>query len=179
MCDPVTATVMSVASAGVQYKGQQAAAKAQRIQQARASEMERKRYLAEVGSMRLQQRQEEVVKAQKIQDIRKRAMEARATAKVSAGESGVAGLSIDALINDFTRQEAQSTFSLDQQSTLTNQARDRHLEAAGLGFTNNMLRINKPIQEADLFGSLIQGASTGMNLASTGKDMGFTMPWAK
>lgn len=179
MCDPVTATVMSVASAGAQYAGQKQAAKAQRIQQQRASEMERKRYLAEVGSMRLQQRQEEVVKAQKIQDIRKRSMEARSTAITSAGESGVAGLSIDTLINDFSRQEASATFSLDQQTTLTNQARDRQLESAGLGFTNNMLRINKPIEEPNLVGSLLQGASTGMNLASTGKDMGFKMPWAK
>ena len=167
MCDPITATVMSVASAGVQYKGQKAAANAQRIQQERASEMERKRYLAEVGSMRLQQRQEEVVKAQKIQDIRKRAMEARATARTSAGESGVSGVSVDALMNDLTRKQAIYNFGFTEQYNQNRVATDLRIRDNVYGSNQRLLSINKPIKQPDLFGNLLKGASTGISAYGT------------
>ena len=67
--------------------------------------------------MRVQQRQEQVAAAQRIQASAKRAREARATARVSAGEAGVAGLSVDALINDLTRQEAENRFATNSTNT--------------------------------------------------------------
>jgi len=45
--------------------------------------------------------------------------------------------------------------------------RSMQLENAGLGFTNNMLRINKPIEKPDYLGAALSGAQTGMSTYST------------
>jgi len=179
MCDPVTATVMGVAQAGMSIQGQKIQAKTQRITQRNASEQERKRYLAEVSSSRLQQRQNEVAAAQKNRQIARESMRAQATTRASAGESGVAGLSIDALVDDIKRQEGQAQFSITQQTSFEDAARERALETSGLGFTSNILRINKPIQKVNYLGAALEGAQTGMSFYSAGTDMGLTMPWAK
>jgi hypothetical protein len=41
------------------------------------------------------------------------------------------------------------------------------LDNAGLSFTNNMLRINRPIEKPDYLGAAISGAQTGMSTYST------------
>ena len=145
-------------------------AKAQARSQANASVAERQRYLQEVSSMRVQQGQEEVAAAQRVNESARKAREARATARVSAGEAGVAGLSVDALINDLTREEAEFNFATQQQLQMNDVGRSMQLENAGLGFTNNMLRINKPIEGPDYLGTAISGAQTGLSTYSVTKD---------
>ena len=177
MCDPVTAGIaMSVASAGTQVIGQRQQARAQAKVQANASKAERERYLQEVSSMRVQQGQEQVAAAQRINESAKKAREARATARVSAGEAGVAGLSVDALINDLTREEAEYSFATQQQLQMNDVGRSMQLENAGLGFTNNMLRINRPIEQPNYLGAALSGAQTGMSAYSVTKDMDFKNP---
>ena len=167
MCPPIIAAGLGIASMGAQVMGQQQMAKAQAKAQKNASAAERQRYLQEVSSMRVQQRQEQVAAAQKINESARKAREARATARVSAGEAGVAGLSVDALINDLTKQEAEYSFATQQQLQMNDAGRKMQLENAGLGFTNNMLRINKPIEQPDYLGAAISGAQTGMSTYST------------
>jgi len=172
MCDIITPAVMlavgmSAASAGAQVHGQRQQAKTQAKVQKNASEAERQRYLQEVSSMRVQQGQEEVAAAQRVNESARKAREARATARVSAGEAGVAGLSVDALINDLTREEANYNFATQQQLQMNDVGRSMQLENAGLGFTNNMLRINKPIEKPDYLGAALSGAQTGMSTYST------------
>jgi hypothetical protein len=168
MCDPVTIGIgMAVASAGTQVMGQRQQAKTQEKVQANASKAERQRYLQEVSSMRVQQGQEQVAAAQRVNASARKAREARATARVSAGEAGVAGLSVDALINDLTKQEAEYSFASQQQTQMNDVGRTMQLENAGLSFTNNMLRINKPIEQPDYLGAALSGAQTGMSTYST------------
>jgi len=168
MCDPVTIGIaMGAASAGTQVMGQRQMAKTQAKVQKNASAAERQRYLHEVSSMRLQQGQEQVAAAQRIQESTRKAREARSTARVSAGEAGVAGLSVDALINDLTREEASYNFATQQQTQMNDVNRSLQLRDAGLGFTNNMLRINKPIEQPDYLGAAISGAQTGMSTYKT------------
>ena len=164
MCDPVTIGIaMGAASAGTQVIGQRQQAKTQARVQANASAAERQRYLQEVSSMRVQQGQEQVAAAQRINESAKKAREARATARVSAGEAGVAGLSVDALINDLTREEAEYSFATQQQLQMNDVGRSMQLQNAGLGFTNNMLRINRPIEQPNYLGAALSGASAGMS----------------
>lgn len=179
MCDPVTATILAVASAGTQIQGQRQQAKAQEKVQARATKQEQQRYLNQVSSMRMQQAQEQVGMAQRIQASTTKAREARATARVSAGEAGVAGLSVDALINSLTQQEAQYRFSETQNRQMTDVNRELQLRDAGLGSEMNLLRINKPIAQPDYLGSLLSGAQTGMSMASAGKDLGIETPFTE
>ena len=172
MCPPAIAIGLGIAQAGLQIQGQRQQAKAQAKVQQRASAAERQRYLAEVSSMHVQQGQEQVAAAQRIQASAKKAREARATARVSAGEAGVAGLSVDALINDLTRQEAEHRFATNQQLQMNDVGRQMQLQNAGLGFTNNMLRINKPIEQPNYLGAVLSGAQTGMSAYSFMSDAG-------
>ena len=165
MCDPISIG-MAVASTAMQVSGQRQMAKTQARVQANASAAERQRYLQEVSSMRVQQGQEQVAAAQRINESAKKAREARATARVSAGEAGVAGLSVDALINDLTREEAEYSFATQQQTQMNDVGRSMQLQNAGLGFTNNMLRINRPIEQPDYLGAALSGAQTGMSTYS-------------
>ncbi len=167
MCEIITAVTLALASAGSQIHGQRQQAKTQAKVQKNASAAERERYLREVSSMRVQQGQEEVAAAQRVNESARKAREARATARVSAGEAGVAGLSVDALINDLTREEASYNFATQQQTQMNDVNRTMQLDQAGLGFTNNMLRINRPIEQPDYLGASLSGAQTGMSTYST------------
>jgi len=169
MCD-IPSAIMGIASGFSQISGQRQMAKAQAKVQKNASAAERERYLREVSSMRVQQGQEEVAAAQRVNESARKAREARATARVSAGEAGVAGLSVDALINDLTREEAEYNFATQQQLQMSDVNRTLQLGDAGLSFTNNMLRINKPIEKPDYLGATISGAQTGLSTYSVTKD---------
>jgi len=187
MCDPVTigtalgassssaaavgtAVYMGVAQSALQITGQKQQAKTQAKVQKNASAAERQRYLQEVSSMRVQQGQEEVAAAQKIQESIRKTREAKATAFVAAGERGVAGLSVDSILRDMDRQLGRDQFNTAQQLQMNDVGRSMQLENAGLGFTNNMLRINKPIEKPDYLGAAISGAQTGLSTYSVTKD---------
>ena len=172
MCDPVSIGIgMAVASAGSQIHGQRQQAKTQAKVQANASAAERERYLREVSSMRVQQGQEEVAAAQKIQESIRKTREAKATAFVAAGERGVAGLSVDSILRDMDRQLGRDQFNTAQQLQMNDVGRSMQLENAGLGFTNNMLRINRPIEQPNYLGSALSGAQTGLSTYSVTKDL--------
>lgn len=162
-----SSAIMGVTSAGLQIRGQQIQANTQRKVQANASKVERQRYLNEVSSLRTQQAQEAEAVAQKLQVNKTRAMEAQSTAVVAAGEAGVAGLSVDALKQDLTRKEAMYNQSVNKQSKMLDVRREIALRDSGLGFTNNMLRINRPIEEVDYAGALVSGAKTGLSTYSS------------
>jgi len=169
MCTPLAAVSALVGGAQTvsSIVGQRQQAEMQQQAQATASVQERQRYLAEVSAMRTQQQQEMVARAQRIQEANRKAMEARATARVSAGESGVSGLSVDALLGDLTRKEAEYTFSEQQQAEMTDVNRQLQLKEAGIGFNRNMLRINRPIEQPDYLGSALGGIQSGLSTYSS------------
>jgi len=167
MCTPLAAVAIGAAQTATSIIGQRKQAEMQQQAQATASVQERQRYLAEVSAMRTQQQQEMVARAQRIQEANRKAMEARATARVSAGESGVSGLSVDALLGDLTRKEAEYTFSEQQQAEMTDVNRQLQLKEAGIGFNRNMLRINRPIEQPDYLGSALGGIQSGLSTYSS------------
>lgn len=169
MCTPtlIASAVIGGAQSASSVAGQRQQAKMQEQAQANASVQERQRYLAEVSAMRTQQQQEMISRAQRIQEASKRGMEARSRARVAAGESGVSGLSVDALMGDLTRQEAQYAFSEQQQAEMTDVNRQLQLQESGIGFNRNMLRINKPIEQPNYLEAALQGAQTGLSTYSS------------
>lgn len=161
MCNPL-AIALGTLQTGMTIQGQRQAAKTQAKVQRNASIAEQQRYLQEVSASRLKERQEKVAAAQRIQQSSVKAREARATARVSAGESGVAGLSVDALINDMTRKEAQYSFSVQQQMQFQNVSRDMGFADSANRSRMNLLSINKPIQQPNYLGAILEGAQTGL-----------------
>ena len=174
MCSPlIVSSIVGAGSAISSIQSQRYQADAQEESQRLASMQERQRYLAEVSAMRTQQSQEQEATTQQRQQADRRAMEARATATVSAGEAGVSGLSVDALLGDISRQQAEFTFSSQRQAEMTNVNRDLALREAGMGFNRNMLRINQPIEQPNYLGSLVDGAQTGLSMYGVLNDSGF------
>ena len=169
MCSPLAAVSAIVGGAQTvsSIAGQRQQARMQEQAQRTATQQERQRYLAEVSAMRTQQQQEMIARAQRIQEASRKAMEARATARVSAAESGVSGLSIDALLGDLTRKESEYTFSEQRQAEMLDVSRDIQLSEAGIGFNRNMLRINKPIEQPDYLGSALGGFQSGLSTYSS------------
>lgn len=164
MCDPVTIGVtLGIAQAGTSIIGQRQQARAQEKVQRNATIAEQQRYLSEMSASRLRERQEKVAAAQRIQQSTTAARKARATARVSAGESGVAGLSVDALINDMTRKEAEYSFSVQQQMQFASINRTLAFEDGFNRSRMNLLRINKPIAQPNYLGALLSGAQTGLS----------------
>lgn len=174
MCPPavIAAVALGAAQTGMTIIGQRQAAKAQEKAQRNATIAEQQRYLTEVSASRLKERQEKVAAAQRIQQSTKAAREARATARVSAGEAGVAGLSVDALINDMTRKEAEYSFSVQQQMQFANMNRQLAFEDSANRSRMNLLSINRPIAQPNYLGAVLSGAQTGMSMYSFGQDSG-------
>jgi uncharacterized protein YlxW (UPF0749 family) len=163
----IASVAMTVATTMSSIRAQQQAAAAQAKAQANATKAERMRHLQEMTAQRIEERQEQVAKAQKVQSSTKKAREARATAQVAAGESGVSGLSVTALINDLTRQEGEYRYSLTKQAEFDATNRTLGLKDGGMRSYMNQLSINKPIPQPDYLGSTLNGINAGMGTAST------------
>jgi hypothetical protein len=177
MCDPLTISVaVGAVTALSSAKGQKDAADAQAKQQKLASQLERQRYLQEVTSLRQQQAQEQVALSQRMQDVERQAMEAKAQTVVAAGEGGVAGLSVEALVANVARKQATYAFSERKQAEMMNVNRSIELETAGAGYQRNLFTINKPIPQPNYIGAALQGVQTGMGLYGAAQNAGLTTP---
>jgi hypothetical protein len=181
MCPPlvIAAVALGAAQAGMSIHGQRQQAKTQEKMQKNASAAEQQRHLQEMSAARLRERQEMTSAAQAIQESTKKAREARATGRVSAGEAGVSGLSVDALLNDMTRKEAEYSFSVQQQQQFQSINRDLAFQDGAMQSRMNLLSINKPIAQPNYLGAILDGAQTGMSAYSFGKDAGFGQGAAK
>ena len=172
MCDPVTQTIMAVAQAGMSIQGQNQKADAQRKVQRNASEAERQRYLNEASAQRIRDAQESIADAQKIQFNQRQGMETKATARTAAGEAGVTGQAVSQLIQTIDRQQAGDNFAIAQNTGMRNVESELRLRNMGLNHQNNLLRINKPIEQPNVLGALMDGAQFGMQMGSLGKEAG-------
>jgi hypothetical protein len=162
MCDPVSlgwaGLAMGAASAGAQAVGQQQQAKAQyqaqlqqnemqRRMQAQAAASERQRALQEQTSLRMRQAQEQEAVGRELEQVSRKSQAALARARVSAGEAGVAGASVDALMGDYLRQEAGYRSALLRQQELSGTATGLGLEQVGLASQQRLIGINQPIAD--------------------------------
>jgi hypothetical protein len=114
-----------------------------------------------------------------MQEAELKGKEAKAQAVVAAGEAGVAGLSVEALVANISRKQATYAFSEQKQAEMMSASRTMEIQSAGAGYQRNLLSINKPIAQPDYVGTTIQGVQTGMNIYSGGQKAGLTTPKAK
>ncbi len=157
-------------------KGQKDQADAQEQQQKLASQQERQRYLEEVTSLRSQEAQEQVARSQRLQEAELKGKEAKASAVVAAGEGGVAGLSVEALVANISRKEATYAFSERKQAEMIGIGRQMEIQSAGSGYQRNLFRINQPIPQPNYLGAFIEGAKTSASLYSSAQNAGATTP---
>lgn len=105
MCDPTTMVVMQIASGVMTYMAADQQAKEQtRRNNAIAKEADRA-YKEEVKMIDRRMEEEKTAAVQAEQDVMADARKKKATAIASAGESGVAGISIDSILHEVDYQE--------------------------------------------------------------------------
>lgn len=172
MCDLVAASIaVSTLSSMAQYGGQRQQAKQQARYQAQASEAERQRAFQEQRSIRIRQAQEEEAANREIGEIALKSREAMSRASVSAGEAGVAGLSVDALLDDYTRQEAAYRMGIGRQQEMQDLQTGLALTDAGFRTVNRQIDINRPINKPSFGAGVLNVASSGLSGARTGLEL--------
>lgn len=102
MCDPATMTIMSIASSVGGLMAQQEAADAQAEANQRQYENTMRAYRENVNQTNLMQQQEREGALMRVEDNNMKARAAASTAAVASGESGISGLSVDALMGDIS-----------------------------------------------------------------------------
>jgi len=168
-------TVAGIASPLMSYAGQRQQAKAQAAYQAQSAAAERQRALQEQSSIRMQQAQQQEATARELEQVSRKSREALGRARVSAGEAGVAGASVTALMDDYTRQEAGYRAATLRQQELTGVGTQLGLEQAGLASQQRLIGIQQPISRPSLLVSGLQAVSGGLSGYATGQDISSRM----
>jgi len=163
--------VSGFAAPVVSYVGQRRQAKQQAAYQAQAAAAERQRFMQEQTSLRMRQAQEQEAVGRELEQVSRKSQEALARARVSAGEAGVAGASVQALMDDYTRQEAGYRAALLRQQELGGVATGLGLEQAGFATQQRQIGINRPINKPDFLTSALQTATSAVGAYGLGLDI--------
>lgn len=178
---PILGIMSSVASAVVGYAAQQKAADEQNAyyaRNARAAQMAAVNQYANEQNAIIQKRN---AASQQVEETHIAAVKARGTAMAAAGEAGVTGLSVDALIDDYYGREGRRVDSIDQ-----NYEMDRDYMRANMESTRAQAeqRINSVRQAsqpsfADAAVRIFSGVASGVSqfaragVSSTTQEMAF------
>ena len=169
MCSiELAALAVGALSSGVSFAGQRQQAKAQQQYQAQAAQAERLRFQQEQTSMRMRQAQEQEAVGRELEQVSKKSQAALARARVSAGEAGVAGASVQALMDDYMRQEAGYRAATLRQQELGGIATGMGLEPAGFATQQRQIGINQPIDRPSFLEGALGVASGALGGYRTG-----------
>jgi len=159
MCDPATA--MMVAGTAVQYQGQQSQARRQDAFNRRRQEEGTQRALENYGlqtkqaTSRLQQ--ESISASQEISEVGRQARRAQSVATVAAGEAGVGGKSVNALLDDFERQELFYTTDVRRNLEWKESNMADQLEAIRIGTQGQIENLQfMPMQRPSFLGAALR-----------------------
>ena len=158
MCLAAVSAVLAIgqAVAGYAAASQQASAQNQYYEQNRQASLAA--YRDKTASINNQTLQEREATSQELLQKKLEAMQKRATATVSAGDSGTTGLSVQALMQDFAAQQARQEAAI-----LTNYQikKERNMDEADSAYHQTIGRINSVRQASkpSFLAFAIQGAS--------------------
>jgi hypothetical protein len=161
-------TVASVASPLVSYAGQRQQARQQAKFQAQAAAAERQRFLQEQTSLRMRQAQEQEAVGRELEQVSRKSQAALARARVSAGEAGVAGASVQALMDDYMRQEAGYRSALARQQELGVIGTGMQLEQAGFATQQRQIGLSQPIDRPNILTAGLGALQGGLSGYRTG-----------
>lgn len=184
MCEPTTIAIgLAVASGVSTVVGQVQAASAQSKANARSQELIVRNQNLQIQALQNREDEESKRASEELFDNQRAENAAIARARVSAGEAGVSGLSIDALLNDLEFQGNENALDIEQNFDFNQ--RQRQLEAEGIGITSES-QINQlpAVQQPDYLGIALNtganafGAYTAGDISggSSGFDPATTVP---
>ena len=163
MClDPVTmfgismgisalTTVTQLAAQNQQYSAQQQ----QRNEQIRLQRQQRNEQLRGLQERRLQETR---ASSEEMAENARQAREARSTALTAAGESGAFGISVNALLGDITRREAEFANTTIRNLDYTQAQLGNEMTAANLNYQTGMNALPRPTRPSYLDAALRLGA---------------------
>lgn len=130
MCEPLSimTAAFGIAQTATQFIGAQQQAKAQNEMVRENQKAANANLVREYADVQTRQLQEEDAAAVQKQDVSREARAARATTMAAAGEAGVAGLSVDALLADVYGKEATAKDRISQNNGFTTQNLTREMD---------------------------------------------------
>lgn len=130
MCDPITmvAAALGTAQTVTGYIGERQAAAAQNAMVRENQRASNANLVREYADVQTRQIQEEDAAAVQKQDISREARAARATTMAAAGEAGVSGLSVNALLADVYGKETTAKDRISQNSGFTTSNLTREMD---------------------------------------------------
>jgi hypothetical protein len=135
MCDPVSLSLVGIAAAGavgsVALQDQQRRTGNKLKDQAAA--LEARRFGNQQASVSQGLTADQIGASETKQALRISGLQARATSQVGASASGVEGLSVDAVLDDFDRQVGTATSQTDLSLDINKSATNLGLEGARIG----------------------------------------------
>lgn len=156
MCEPTTAMLAITAGASLaNLFQQQQAAKAQDASNQRQAENTMTAYKANLAQTNLMQQQEAAAASQKINENNKAAAAAEARATVSAGESGISGLSVDALLGELAGKQASYNDSVMQNYENASMAIDNQRTNLQVNAASQINSLKTP-QQPDYLGTALR-----------------------
>jgi len=170
MSDPVTMFAISTAMAAASGGASLAAAKGNADAQTEANEIAAENALiardSNYDQLNLLAAQEKAAAEQQINQNQEELLKATATAETAAGESGVSGLSVDALLADMYGKSAQFEDNVTQNLENKEQQIGFELENAGRGYQSTINNL-PTVQQPDYLGTAL---STGSSIFGAYKD---------
>ena len=156
MCEPTAAMlVLNVASTVAGVYGQQQQAKAQNAYNDQQAKNAMAAYRANLEQTNLMQSQEHAAATQKVNENNRAAEAAKATALVSAGESGISGLSVDALLANLSGEQARYNESVNQNYENASMAIDNQRTNAQVNAASQINSLKTP-QSPDYLGAALR-----------------------
>lgn len=156
MCEPTTALlVMSAASAAAGVYGQQQQVNAQNAYNEQQAKNTMEAYRANLAQTNLMQSQEHAAATQKINENNRAAEAAKAKALVSAGESGISGLSVDALLADLSGEQSRYNESVNQNYQNASMAIDNQRTNVRVNAASQINSLKTP-QSPDYLGAALR-----------------------
>jgi hypothetical protein len=152
---------ISAASAGASFISaqQQAAAQAeaQAEHQERTAENARVAFLNSAATENARIEEERAATSQDIFETGIQAKKARATAVTAAGEAGVSGISVDALLREFSATESRHNEAVRQNLAFSEAQSARNIEAARTGAKSAINRARpQPVSRPNFFGAALR-----------------------
>lgn len=176
MCDPISLSAATLALGGgsAVYEYGQGRANAKASAKYQRQVYESNKALADANALRaysaLQRRaaEEHAMASKSIQNVTDQATAAQAAARVASGESGTAGASVDAVYQDFARQEAEFAGTVIRQRLFNTRQLEMEAKGVQLGQQAQILSaLPKPVETPSLIGALLRIGAAGLNAAST------------
>ena len=169
MCNPVAFAVLGGLQAGMQFAGQRQQARAQAEFQRQSIAAAQKKAQMQATAALLERQQQEKAVAQEKGRVAKAGKAIVSRAGVAALESGVSGLSVQALMDDYIRQQAGQVAALTSQDKLYALRHGLNLQQLGMASEQEILGLSKPINKPSFLSGALSVASSAMSGYSMGK----------